>query len=1352
MTYRRPDDTLVIAANQHTVEREYWLKQLSGELVKIRFPYDFKKNKSKAGKEQVDFVLENELYSALMKMSNNSDFALNMILLAALVVLLNKYTGNQDIIVGAPIYKQESESDFINTLLALRVRLNENETFKDLLLRVKEIVSDADEYQNYPIEVLLTQLDLDGVSDKDESPLFDILLMLENIHHAQYNRQVEPGTVISFNRTGTRIEGSFRFNAALYDRATIRQIIDRFKLLLQAACLNPEVNIGDIDLLVEGERERLLMEFNDTATDFPADRTIAELFQECVHLYPHRTAAVGPGLRPVGSGVSAVYHISYLELNRDSNHLARQLRNKGVQADNIVGLLVDRSIEMMIGIMGILKSGAAYLPMEPDYPAERMKYMLHDADARIMVTEEKYLDTCKTLFDGETVNLQEPGQEELDDYCWQDLESINQSFHLAYIIYTSGTTGKPKGNMTSHCNAVRVVKETNYIRLDVNDRLLQLSNYAFDGSVFDIYGALLNGGALVLLQPGTAAEVDKVAELIKREQVTVFFVTTALFNMLVEFRLTDLKDTRKILFGGERVSVEHSRRALDFLGKDRVVHVYGPTEATVYASYYPIKGIEDHALTIPIGKPLANTSIYILDPALKLVPVGISGELYIGGEGVARGYLNRPELTAERFVIGQLSLVNSDPNDQCPMTNDRLYRTGDLARWLADGNIEFLGRIDNQVKVRGFRIELGEIESYLLNHPQIEEALVIARESEKEGGDRYLSAYFVSSTNISTRELREYLANELPAYMIPAYFTRLVKMPLNANGKIDLHALPEPEAGDDGTYTPPRTMEEKQLTGIWSSILEIPAERIGIDADFFEIGGHSLKATNLVHRVYKVFEVGIEIADVFTYPTIRELAARLKELAPLKYIDIAPAEEKEYYPISAAQKGLFIEQYREQESTIYNSPFTFKLEGMLRLEDMERAMKQMTARHEALRTSFLLVRHEPVQRVAKQVEFAIRCFDAGETYSDILDGFIRPFDLSKAPLLRMGLLKTGETGHILIFDMHHIIMDGLSVKVFFEELVQLYGNSGGEPLADLRIQYKDFAQWQKRRKEGEEFKQQEHYWLDEFKGDIPPMNLPLDYRRPEIQDFEGCRYRFEVDSAAARALNRLAVSEDVTMFMVLLSIFFILLSRICDQEDVRVGTPVYGRRHEELDCVIGHFVNMLVLRTRTGGKQTFRRFLAQVKSKILPAFDNQDYPFEDLVERVLPYREANRNPLFDVVYVFQNNAILTQPIPDINIPGLKLELYDFQSARSPFDMILATYEIGDRPKKGEKGDRLEFVLHYKTALFNEETVKGIAENYLEIVAAVVEDSDIPLQDIVISHDLLAASTPAAHEDEGDFGF
>jgi surfactin family lipopeptide synthetase B/lichenysin synthetase B len=735
-----------------------------------------------------------------------------------------------------------------------------------------------------------------------------------------------------------------------------------------------------------------------------------------------------------------------------------------------------------------------------------------------------------------------------------------------------------------------------------------------------------------------------------------------------------------------------------------VINGYGPTENTTFSTTYRIE--RDFSDNIPIGRPIANSTAYILDPNDNLQPVGAVGELVVGGDGVSRGYLNQPELTIKSFCGVQGQFFQKAPL----AVGDDFYYTGDLARWLSDGSIEFLGRRDQQVKIRGYRIEPGEIEAHILNLDEIKEVVVVVREGEN--GEKYLCAYCVASGigGFDVPGLRLKLSETLPDYMIPLYFISMERLPLTHNKKIDIRALPEPQWSAGANYVPPTNEMEKKLAGIWSEVLGLDREVIGIDDDFFELGGHSLKATILLSRMHKELKIKIPLVEIFSAPTIRELGRYIRGKKEDIYTAISPAPGRDHYVLSSAQKRLYLLQQMDPGSTLYNIPLVYTLEGRFDKQRMASTFKKMIQRHESLRTSFHTIDHQPVQKVHDEVEFEIE-------YLAAADHFIRPFDLSCAPLLRVVVVPLAEEKHMLMVDMHHIITDGTSMGIFVRDFKALYI---GDTLPGLAVQYKDYSEWSGNGRARELLEQQETYWLKEFAGELPVLHLPLDFPRPAKQSFEGGSVSFEIGAEQTGRLKALVSEEDETLFILLFSAFTVLLHKLTGQEDIIVGTAAANRGHPDLHHTIGMFVNTLALRNYPTGEKTFSQFLKEVKERSLEAFENQDYPFENLFEKITINRDMSRNPIYDTAFGLQN-----MEIPPLEFPGLTFVPYHHKNKVSKFDMAWSA---------AEEGDKLMLQVEYTSKLFKEQTIKKFTSYFKEILAAVVENKNIRLKDIRISHD------------------
>jgi tyrocidine synthetase-3 len=1285
-------------------QKAYWEKQLEGEIPVLDLPVDYIRPKVQRYEgSTVVFEIGQEEVNALQLLALEEGMTLYMILLGIYYILLAKLSNQEDILVGTPTAGrphadlEQIIGMFVNTLV-LRNYPRGEQTYREFLTEIKKRSLDAFENQDYPYEELVEVVAI--TRDASRNPLFDTMFVLENqgmsqleIAGLKMSPHEHPTETSKFDLSliGVELEEKMRFmfeySTNLFKVSTIKRFITYFRKILSIVVENPGVKIGDVEILLEEERREILYDFNNTKADYPKDKVLHCLFEEQVSKNPDHIAVVSTG-RKKGNHhpENGQQHICCRDLNRKANQLAYLLMEKGSKPDSIIGIMEERSQEMILGILAILKAGGVYLPIDPDYPSERKTFMLDDSNAHVLLTSSSLMDGSDFKFKGEIFPLDDMG---LYSDSGKD----------------SGSTGRPKGVLVQHRNVIRLVVNTNYVELTAGTRILQTGAPVFDATTFETWGALLNGGQLVLVEKETILEAHRLGQALKRNKINTLWLTSPLFNQLAGENHEIFSSLDYLLVGGDVLSPAFINLVRDKNKALKIINGYGPTENTTFSTTFQIDKNFEQA--IPIGRPINNSTAFILDRYGRLQPVGIFGELWVGGDGVSRGYINNPELTDEKFGRAVISVsspvMGSSPGlfpiDQRPITNDRLYRTGDIVRWLPDGNIEFSGRIDYQVKIRGFRIELSEIENELLKHPDIDEAIVIADQDDNE--DKYLCGYFVSDHEVSTSQLRNYLSKELPGYMIPSYFVSLEVLPLTPNGKVDRKALPKPDKKDfTGYYLPPQNLVEKKLVEIWSEVLGIHKDVISMDSNFFQLGGHSLKATILISKIHKKLNVKVPLAEIFKRPVIRELCQYIAAEEKGLYASIEKAEKQDYYRLSSAQKRLYLLHQIDSIGTAYNIPAAFILEGVLEKGKLEGAFEKLIQRHESFRTSFHMIDDMPVQRIHQAVPFGIEYDDSSFITHNY--HFIRPFDLSRAPLFRVSLIKTAENGNKYIFtvDMHHIISDGTSMGVLVKEFMRLYN---GEELLPLRIQYKDFSRWQNSKEEQESIRRQEMYWLKEFAGEIPVLNLPIDFARPAIQDFTGGSLAFEIGKDETEKLKNMSLTD--------------LLARISGQEEIVVGSPLAGRRHPDLEQIIGMFVNTLALKNYLPGEKKLKELIAEVKAKTLEGQENQDYPFETLVEKLTLTRDASRSPLFDVMFAMQN-----MDQPELRVPGLKLKPYPYDEKKAKFDLIFTCKE---------EEEELLFSVDYCVELFKEETVKCFVGYFKRIISTVLQNPGLPISEIEI---------------------
>ena len=1310
----------VVAGNLNIKERDYWLDKLSGDLEKTRFFCDYQRNYSKDVRwDKLKFRLPDAHFSGLMNLSKESDHTLHIILLAGLVVLLYKYTGAKDTIVGSPIYRQDAEGEFINTVLALRNPVDGEKTFKEMLLEVKNTVLKAIDHQNYPIETLLYLMGMK--EDGDDFPLFDIVLMLENIHDRKYIQHIKTNMIFSFLKSQEALEGVVEYNANIYKPGTIEQIIRHYLKIFKEALTHLDARLSAISLLTEKEKEQVLFEFNHTKTPLVKDKSYHRLFEEQVEKSPHGTAAIYRGR-----------HITYRVLNETANRIAYYLLKHGVTQNRVVGIYLQRSIKMLAAVLGTFKAGGAYLPVETDYPETRVHYILDNSDVNILITSK----------DNPRVNDELAGKLPLltGVLYYRDpedkIENMLQGFpfhnpglnhspaNLAYMIYTSGTTGKPKGVMIHQLGMLNhLYAKIDDLSITAADIVAQTASACFDISIWQFLAALLVGGSTCIMDKEVVMEAGKLLPHLQKDRITILESVPSLMSLfldMVEYeRNNELKYLRWMVLTGEPLTPHLARQWYRRYPGIKLINAYGPTEASDDVTHYVLAGPPPETqVSVPIGKPLQNLHIYILDNDLSLCPVGVRGEICVAGIGVGKGYWKDSEKTQRSFLINPFLEEIRD------MDYQYLYRTGDTGYFRPDGSIECLGRTDHQVKIRGNRIELGEIEAQLTAYREIKDALVITK--DEKTGDQWLCAYIVpySGDRLNITQLREYLLKQLPDYMVPSSFVQLERFPATANGKIDRKALPEPENDGADVYSPPRGEVEQKLAEIWAEVLRREKDTISVNANFFELGGHSLNATVMVSKIHKTINVKVPLADIFNFPTIRGLARCIVETAEVRYCSIKMVEKKEYYSLSSAQRRLYILQQMALNSTGYNLSFPVLLEGKPDLDRIKRTFKQMIKRHESLRTSFEVVEGTPVQKIHNQVDFAVESYELPvkkrgtgnrpQQAKPIIDEFMRPFDLTKAPLLRMGLIKLETGKHILMLDMHHIITDGSSSGIFVNDFMALYG---GEEMPPLKTQYRDFSGWQNSEKANRLLEKKEEFWLRQFAGEVPLLSLPTDFSRPGFLDFAGSSVNFQLDRRQTGKLKKMATAANTTLYILLLAIYNILLSKLSGQEEIIVGSPTAGRNHTDLENVIGMFVNTVAMKNAPTDSKPFTELLKEVKKNTLAAFENQEYQFEDLVDKVVENRDISRNPLFDTMFALQN-----MDMPTLNVPGLTLHPFEVESRISKFDLTLS----GE-----ERQEHLFLTVEYSTSLFLKNTILRFIDYFKKIVSTVLDNKDIKIVDIEI---------------------
>jgi len=1284
-TLHYPDFAVWQRQWQPVTELAYWKAQLAN-LTPLQLPTDHPRPRQPTFQGATHtFSFSQELTQALKRLSRQAGVTLYMTLLTTFQILLHRYTGQEDIVVGSvKSLRQRPELAqmcglFLNTLV-LRTDLAGHPTFLQLLQRVRTTLLGAYAHQELPFEQLVAALQ--PIRQAGVNPLFQVMFTFDPpLAHSNWRLshfEIHTGTAkfdltLELDERPTGLLGHFEYRTDLFEPATIVRMTGHLQTLLAGVVANPEQPIAHLPLLTVQE-EQQLNAWQQTTSYYPRNSCIHQLFEEQARLTPEAVAVV-----------LAEQTLTYRELNERANQLARHLKALGVQTETLVGLGLPRGLPMIVASLAILKAGGAYVPIDLTYPRERLDFMLADAQITVMITSQSFQSVAQVI-DLEQIVLAA--------YDQDNLENTVTAENLAYVMYTSGSTGQPKGVSVTHRGVVRLVKNTNYAHFSAEEVFLQLAPISFDAATFEIWGALLNGAKLVVMPPHLPS-LQELGQALQHYQITTLWLTAGLFQKMVEERLEDLTHLRQLLAGGDVLSVAHVKKFLTHLTNCRLINGYGPTENTTFTCCYLMTAVSQVADTVPIGRPIANTQVYILDSYLQPVPVGVEGEIYIGGDGLARGYWKRPELTNEKFLTTEL------PHSV------RLYKSGDRARYRPDGNIEFKGRLDNQVKIRGFRIELGEIEATLTQ--MVRTAVVLAKAANE--GDKRLVAYVVSEQPVTANELRQFLAGKLPDYMIPSAFVVLEAFPLTSNGKIDYRALPEPAGLENSEVVAPRDELERQLQKLWEEVLGV--HPIGVKHNFFELGGHSLLAVRLLARIGKIYGKNLPILTIFQAPTIEQFAQQLRpNCHPL--FTIPRRSQDGLLPLSFAQQRLWFLEQLEPGTSLYHIPSLFRIRGTLHLDRLKKALESIVARHEVLRTVFVTVEGQPRQVVTENCWLELSVIEGHhetEITTQLLEEIKRPFDLSKTGMLRASLLRYALDDQVLLLVVHHIAADGWSLSILFRELMTFY-QAPASFLPELPIQYADFALWQRQYFTEEPLAAQLNYWKSQL-ANVPLLNFPTQQPWSAVKSYQGARQTLWLSEKLTKSIKDLAIQEEVTLFMVLLATFSLLLHRYTQQDDLVIGVPIATRQHPELQDLIGIFLNNLAIRMQLPPHESFRKLLKQVRQVTLEAYAHQDLSFEKLVEELNPERNLYRHPLFDVML-----NLINTPQTQLELPDLAIEPLEWPPTTSKFLMTLYI---------DEPANQLHLDLVYRQALLSPASMANFLSQFKYLLEQIVEAPEAPLQ-------------------------
>ncbi len=1289
-------------ARQTIVEKSktFWLDTFAGDLPVLELPSNTMRPKVKTyNGSSLDYTFSKEFTSLLNTYAQQNGVTLFMVLMTGINGLLSRYANTRDIILGTPIAGREHadlENQvglYLNTL-AIRTTFEETSSFEELLAIQKETLLQAYSHQEYPFDSLVEELNIKR--DLSRSVLFDALVVFQNqqellaldgltLNGLEISSYKEIEKTFSkfdvsfvFSEVGGRIYLNLGYNTDIYTFDFIEQIIAHLENFLEIGVSNPKAGINTIDFLLEEEKQQLLIDFNATQTTYPKEETVIDLFLNQVHNTPDAIAIQCEGKE-----------ITYRELDTLSNELASYVTsNYTVSKGQVISIQLEKSEWFIISILAVLKTGNAYLPIDVDYPEERISFITSDSKCSLTIDE-----TLITTFRASDI-------ESLDEFTVVSSEISD----VMYVIYTSGSTGKPKGVLVTYGSLINYIShQFKTYDLGKSERILQFSNLAFDASVEQVFLALLHGASLVIVSKDQIIDTPNFTEVLKDNEITHFHATPSYISKIE--RLESCTDIKRIICGGEPCPKELADALsmhVDFYNK------YGPTETTISSTIYKYDRNNCMGQSVPIGKPIANTEIYILSNTLEVQPIGVIGELCIAGDGVSNGYLNKPALTAESFVENRFR------------ESGNLYKTGDLAKWLPDGTIEYIGRKDDQVKIRGYRIELGEIENNLIGIASIHQAVVVDRTID---GEKTLVAYITGEKELNKQAIRAALSTELPEYMIPSYYVVLDSIPLTAHGKVDKRALPKIAQEDilKREYVAPSTTIEKQLVPICEEVLKV--DTIGVTDNFFELGGHSLKMILIVNKIKKELGLELSVKDIFLYPTIEGMASQVKRST---HTSIPKAIAQESYVLTSSQHRLWVLSQFEEGNVAYNIPGVYELKGDINIDLFTEAFSVLIERHESLRTCF---RHNDQEEVRQYIlpledlDITIHVDDLtdvedqdGSVTAIINDNYTHCFDLSKAPLITSSFIKLASDHYVLMLNMHHIISDGWSMEVLSKEFLMIYnGLQRGEQmeLPVLSIQYKDYSEWLAGEAQQSKLSASEAYWVDTFSGELPILELPTYKARPRVKTYHGDSVTHQFSENLSTQLHAFSEEQGVSLFMLLMSGVNGLLSRYTNTQDIVLGTPVAGRGHADLENQIGLYLNTLAIRTSFGATTSFEELLAIQKDALLSAYSHQEYPFDSLVEALKLQRDTSRSALFDVIVVLQNQQDLFSS-KSMELEGLEIQPYTGNHRKvSQFDLSFIFSE-GD--------GQLSLHIEYNTDIYELGFIESLLQHLENFLSSSIQDA------------------------------
>lgn len=1324
-------------------EKEYWRKYLTGfepkELALKR-----KDTKEDKGLGIKTLEINQGISQAIETKGRDHGFSPSSFFYGIWGVLLQKVSGDKDVAFGATFsgrslpFKgiEEIAGNFLNTL-PIRVVAKSDQPMDQLLVEITEDIRHKQSYERSTLTDIRKFAQLEG-----QGELFNTLLIFENYPVQQ--KSLKEGAVLriadvtfehssNYDITLFIVAGSdgyhvhFAYNKEVFDDQAIEMYATWFGNLINKVANDLSISVGKLCLLSASDKREILTFSDGPQVEYRRDITLKYLLEEVAEEFESRVAVACGDER-----------ITYHALHKRANELAWLLRGQLGEGKHYIGILADRTVEMITSVLAVIKAGYAYVPIDPTLPNKRINMIINNLSLQVALTTHTFEEkgesllaepvTLQTLFSvGEQISMMERkavGEWQTQIQLRADvLPETDTPDGIAYVIFTSGSTGTPKGVAEQHIPVVNTIDWVNKaVEMNAGVKVLCVASLGFDLSVYDIFGTLSGGGMIQVATYADLGNPDQLTSLLVNEQVNVWNSAPPVLQNVMQWCEAHhepvlSRGLRHVLLSGDWIGLNLPKQVTRYFEGACVLSLGGATEATIWSNYFPVEEVNPEWSSIPYGKPIQNCSYYILDSDLNPCPIGIIGDLYIGGEGLAAGYINDLTLTAKKFIPSPFR------------KGERIYDTGDMARWYSDGNIELIGRKDNQVKIRGFRIELGEIESHLKNIPSVDQALAIV--NTKSNGEKYICAYYLSEKDQDVNRMRKVLASELPAYMVPAHLLRIDELPLTANGKLDRKRLPKPdEEIGKSPVNQANSALQMELIKIWSEVLDIPQASIGVDANFFELGGHSLNITEVSSRIAKKYNVSIQLRSIYSATEIESLAELVARsiLSAQENIPLAPVSE--VYDLSPAQMRIYALHESNPNSVLYNIFGGAKIEGELDKQRLTDCLLEVVREQEVFQSSIELLNGRVVQRVHDELELEIvQLSTEGRRIAEVISAFNQPFDLTKAPLIRTAIVVDEAMKHYILIDMHHIISDGYSLKKMIEKVGARYA---GADTPKPTVQYKDYVAWVHSRRYMDALESQKKFWKKKFANKVERLNLPIDFQRTQDRSIAGEKVYFSIESDSFQQIKALATASKTTLYITLLAIFKLYLTKLCNQQEIVIGTPVLGRNHKDLEDTTGMFVNTVPIRSDLSGIETLTGLVSRVKEEVEQAFSHDDVPFDWMVQTFDPQNEGTQNPIFDVFYEYDNLALY-----DFELDGLKVEVMSDLVKRSKFDL---TFEVI------EYQNRLACRFEYRTDLFKKETIEWMAQKFTKVLEESLQD-----QGSLVAIDIYADEMAASMSEE-ELGF